>query len=161
MKKQTSKPLIIGLGNRYRRDDAIGLTIASRLRARASDAFTVIEHSGEGASLMEAWKAAHRVLIVDAVRSGAPAGTLHRLDANEQSIPGSFFNYSTHAFGLAEALEMARTLNQLPDQVIVYGIEGEDFTMGVGLSSAVEKAAAEIEAKILDEIRNAHSAKTV
>ena len=160
---QTTKILIIGIGNPYRHDDAVGLTIAarlreSRLRSQASTAFTVIEHSGEGASLIDVWKGASTVIIIDAVCSGAAVGTIHRFEASEQKIPVDFFNYSTHAFSLAEAIEMARVLNQLPERVIVYGIEGEDFTLGVGLSAAVEKTAPEIAIMVLAEIRKANSA---
>ncbi len=160
MSQADRKPLIIGLGNRYRRDDGVGLIIAARLAWRASDKFTVIEHSGEGAALMETWKDADTVIIIDAVRSGAAAGTLHRFEASAQQLPTNFFNYSTHAFSLAEAIEMARILKQLPEQVIVYGIEGEDFTWGTGLSPAVERAAQKVEEKVFAENCNADSAKT-
>jgi hydrogenase maturation protease len=159
MSKPAVHTLIIGIGNEFRRDDAVGLVVAARLRAQVSDGFMVIEHRGEGASLMEAWKDTNRVMIIDAVRSGAAAGTLYRFDAGERSVPANFFNYSTHAFSLAEAIEMARVLNQLPERLVVYGIEGEDFTLGTGLTPAVEQAAREVELQILADIRSAGAVK--
>lgn len=161
MPSQTRKTLIIGIGNPFRRDDAVGLVVASRLRSQVNDSLMVIEQSGEGASLMEAWKDTDRVMIIDAVRSGAAAGTLHRFDAREQSAPVNFFNYSTHAFSLAEAIEMARILNRLPEHLTVYGIEGEDFTTGTGLTPAVEQAACEVEVKILTELHSSRDAKMI
>ncbi|MEW6127240.1 MAG: hydrogenase maturation protease [Acidobacteriota bacterium] len=161
MLEQTIKTLIIGVGNRYRHDDAVGLIIASRLCAKLSDDCEIIAHSGEGAALMEMLKDKNSVIIIDAVSSGATVGTIHRLNANAQKIPTNFFNYSTHAFSLAEAIEMARVLHQLPERLLIYGIEGENFTMGEGLSSAVERAAREVESEILRLAQQAQLIKSV
>ena len=89
---------------------------------------------------MDAWHGAHTVVILDAVRSGHQAGTLFRLDASKEQIPKKFFHYSSHTFGVAEAIEMARELRQLPQTLLVYGIEGSDFGTGQGLSPAVSAA---------------------
>ena len=133
--------LIIGVGNEFRGDDGVGIVIARRLRAEAPAHVTILEASGEGAALMETWKGAPRVILIDATRSGSPPGTIHRLDAHAGPLPSQFFHYSTHAFSVAEAVEMARALGQLPPQLIVYGIEGKIYTAGEGLSPEVVKAA--------------------
>ncbi len=136
--------LVIGLGNDYRGDDAIGRLVARRLKAMAGDDVRVLEENGEGAALIEAWKGADFVILIDAIHSGGAAGTIHRFDAEAQPIPASFFHYSTHAFSLAEAVELARALNQLPTRLVIYGIEGKTFDSGVGLSPEVEAAADEV-----------------
>ena len=64
-----------------------------------------------------------------------------------------FFNFSTHGFGVAEAVELARSLNQLPPQLIIYGIEGKNFADGFGLSPEVEGAAAQVVRRVLLEIK--------
>src|SRR5512145_3075445 len=124
-------PLIIGIGNEYRSDDAAGLIVARRLKERLADSVKVIEQSGDGAALMEAWRGAETVIIFDAVMSGAAAGTIHRFDVSAQPLPKSGFRCSTHAFGVAEAIELARALGELPRSLIVYGIEGNNFAAGV------------------------------
>jgi hydrogenase maturation protease len=136
--------LIIGVGNAYRRDDSVGLIAARRLKAQQLPNATVIENSGEGAALIEAWKDADRVILIDAVASGAAAGTVHRLDAHAQPVPAKFFSYSTHAFSVAEAVELTRVLGQLPPSLTIYGIEGKDFSPGIGLSPEVERAARQV-----------------
>jgi len=145
------RTLIIGAGNHYRRDDAAGLLVAARLKARACDSFEVIEQSGEGAALMEAWKQADRAIIIDAVCSGGEPGTIYRWDARADTIPRNSFQRSTHAFGIAEAIEMARALGELPSHLIVYGIEGETFDIGIGVSPKIEAAADETLELILGE----------
>jgi hydrogenase maturation protease len=131
--------LVIGIGNEYRSDDGVGLVVARRLKERVPSRVSVREESGEAAALMETWREADVVILIDAVCSGADPGTVHRLDAHEGPIPGRFFQTSTHAFGVAEAIEMARTLGQLPPRLILFGIEGKSFEAGVGLSPEVDK----------------------
>ncbi len=134
--------LIIGVGNAYRRDDGVGLAIARKLKEQPD--FTVIEQSGEGAALMEAWKGAGMVVVIDAAASGAKPGTVYRLDASAQPVPARFFSYSTHEFSLAEAVEMARILGELPSHLVIYAIEGENFSYGLEMSPAVEAAIPEV-----------------
>jgi hydrogenase maturation protease len=136
--------LIIGVGNEYRRDDAAGLLVARRVKELGLENVKVIEESGEGAHLIEAWKGAETVIIVDAVSSGSNPGSVHRFDATVQKIPSKFFRYSSHAFSVAEAVELARTMNELPPHLIVIGVEGHSFEAGVGLSSELKKAVEEV-----------------
>jgi hydrogenase maturation protease len=147
-----SPTLIIGLGNEYRRDDAVGLVVARRVREAAPESVRVLEESGEGAGLMESWQDADAVILIDAVHSGAKPGTLHRLDAHAQPIAKKFFRFSTHAFGVAEAVELARALGRLPPRLIVYGVEGKRFEAGVGLSPEVEAAVQAVVERVLAEV---------
>jgi len=145
-------PLVIGLGNDFRRDDGAGRVAARRVRELAGEAVRVIEESGEGAALMDAWRGAELVILIDAVHSGAAPGTIHRLDARAQPIPSNFFHYSTHAFSVAEAVELARALDQLPPRLIVHGIEGKDFTSGEGLSPEVAAAVEQVAQTVKGEL---------
>jgi hydrogenase maturation protease len=144
--------LIIGVGNPYRRDDGAGHVAASRIAELGLASVRVLEVSGEGTSLMDFWEDTDCVILIDAVSSGAAPGTIHRLDASEQEIPSDFFHYSTHAFSVAEAVEMARTLGQLPPQVVIYGIEGSDFGAGEGLTERVSRAVEEVVESIRQEL---------
>jgi hydrogenase maturation protease len=143
--------LIIGIGNEYRGDDAVGLIVARRLRGRLSDSVKVLEQTGDGAALMEAWRCAETVIVIDAVASGAAPGAIHRFDANTRPIPKNAFRCSTHAFGVAEAIELSRALGEFPRSLVVYGIEGKNFAAGVGLSPEVEKAACEAVSPVFAE----------
>jgi len=131
--------LAIGVGNPFRRDDGAGVEVVRRLKKSGIVGFEIMEQSGEGTALMDAWRKFKRVILVDAVSSGSPPGTVHILDPREKRIPSDFFHYSTHAFSVAEAVEMARALGRLPDRMRIYGIEGGDFDSGEGFSPAVER----------------------
>jgi len=149
--------VVIGVGNEYRGDDGAGVAVARRLRAQFATGVTILEESGEGAALIQAWQGAAWAMLVDAVCSGAPPGTIHRLDARAAPVPTGFFHYSTHAFSVAEAVELARSLDQLPPYLIVYGIEGENFAAGVGLSTAVKQAVEAVVELAAKEVREAYA----
>lgn len=138
------QPLIVGVGNAWRHDDAAGLAVARLVGG--------VELTGEVAGLVEVLGAHHAVIAVDAVASGAGPGTIHRFDAAATPLPGGFRSASTHALGLAEAIELARALDALPAQLVVYGIEGADFSAGEGLSAAVADAVERAAALIAEEI---------
>jgi hydrogenase maturation protease len=156
MDLQTPK-LVIGVGNWYRSDDAVGLVVARKLRAMNLPGVQVKEESGEGVTLMEAWWGNEWVIIVDAASSGSRPGTVHTLDADSTTIPSAFFHYSSHAFSVAEAIELARALKLLPPQLIVYGIEGKNFAAGVGLSPEVEHGSDAVIRQVVNQILVFHS----
>lgn len=145
--------LVIGVGNEYRSDDAVGLAVARLLRQLSLENVRVIEETGEGASLLESWKGADTVIIVDAASSGAKPGTIHRVDARTQQIPRGLLHYSTHAFSVGEAVELARVMGQLPPHILVYGIEGERFEEGMELSEAVRESVGAVVELVLKQVR--------
>jgi hydrogenase maturation protease len=153
MPPDKSGTLIIGCGNQYRRDDAVGLIVARRLKERAPEHVRVLEETSDGAALIESWKDADTVILIDAVHSGAEPGTFHRLDAHTQPIPTESFHCSTHAFSIAEAIELARALGQLPPRLVVYGVEGKTFEAGLELSPEVEKAVQRVVECVLGDLR--------
>jgi hydrogenase maturation protease len=145
MRKHMSPPiLVVGIGNEYRSDDGVGLVVARELQAKKLPRISVIECNGDGAELMEMWKTIDMVIFVDAVSSEAEPGTIYRLDALIQPIPVSFSFPSTHTFGVAEVLGLARALHQLPPRLMIYAIEGKNFTAGIGLSPKVKEAVREV-----------------
>lgn len=145
---------VIGVGNQERGDDGVGLLVARAMGTRRLPHTAIVEESGEGSALLEAWKGSDVVVLIDAVSSGAKPGTLHRFDANAESIPAKFFRYSSHTFGVAEAIELARALNQLPSRVIVYGIEGKVFEAGIGIAPEVAQTARKTVRVVAQEIRS-------
>jgi hydrogenase maturation protease len=147
--------LVLGLGNSLRHDDAAGLEVVRRVAQRTGAGnFEVCEHEGEPLALLELWRDAEAVLLVDAVSSGAAPGTLHRADASSQPIPALLrSSTSTHAVGIADAIELARALRRLPGRVLLFGIEGRRFDAGSGLSEEVAGAVGPLAEAVLSEVR--------
>ncbi len=144
---------VIGIGNVFRQDDGVGPFVIQRLKERGGFAgVELIQDSGESFRLLEAWKDASLVILVDAVLSGRSSGDIVRLDVGVDPIPKELFPCSTHAFSLAETIELARSLDQLPAKMIVYGIEGKNFEPGEGLSSEVETVVENVIELILEDV---------
>lgn len=147
--------LVVGIGNIDRGDDGAGIAVARHIRARISPRIPVAEHSGEGTSLIELWQMmnAQTVYLIDAMCSDLPSGTIQRFDAHDSSLPAQFFDdYSTHSFGIVQAVELARVLNCLPPQIIIYGIEGLCFDADMPLSAEVEAAVLKTVELIMSEL---------
>jgi len=137
--------LIIGCGNRDRGDDAAGILAAERLRSRGIAAEI---YSGESSALLEAWAGAEEVILIDAVQTGSPAGTVHVWDSH-QTRPFRTSSGSTHGFGIAEAIELARALGRLPAKLKIYGIEAETLEIGSRLSPEVDRGIDEVVRRVL------------
>ena len=146
--------VVIGVGNSLRGDDAAGLEAVRRLRTRAERAGGVREQEGETLGLIEQWEGATAVVLVDATHSGSPPGTIHRLDASSTALPAQLrSSSSTHAVGIGEAIELARSLDRLPRRVVLYGVEGRSFGTGAGLSDEVRAAIPALAAAVVSEAR--------
>lgn len=113
----------------------------------------VVEREGEPTSLIETWAATDAIWIVDAVASGSPPGTVSRIDTSAADVPQRFGAGTTHHFSLGEAIAMARALGRLPETVVVFGIEGERFDLGEGLTPAVAAAVPRVCEAIEQEVR--------
>jgi hydrogenase maturation protease len=123
---------VIGVGNAWRRDDGAGVAVAAALGGTCTD---------QPGRLLDLWANAAHVIVVDAAASGAAPGTIHRFDVTSAPLPASIARSSTHTFGVADAIELARALGRLPARMDVYAIEGADYTAGEGLTPAVARAA--------------------
>lgn len=135
-----NKFLILGIGNKFRSDDGAGVVAAESILKSGINKFDVKILDGEGTEIMEVWKDYDNVIIIDAVQNNGSSGKIHEINANDMVLESDFFNYSSHAFGLAEAINVAKVMNKLPKFLIVYGIEGDHFQFDTKLTSKIELA---------------------
>jgi hydrogenase maturation protease len=145
-------PIIIGIGNPDRGDDAAGRLVA-QLLSKKLPAITVVELDGEVTSLLSHLETASAAWLIDACQSGAPAGTIRRFDAAATALPKNLGDLSSHALGLAEAIELARALRRLPTRCTVYAIEGASFEHGAPVSPAVAKASEDVAEQVTYDVR--------
>ena len=140
--------LIMGIGNPYRQDDGVGVVVARALAACGLPATVVVEQAMAGPSLLELWCNFATVIAIDALAGGATPGRWHVIDAHAGPLPRRTPADSSHGFGLAETIELARALALLPPALTVYGVEGAAFGVGEGLSPAVAKQVPALVAQI-------------
>ena len=143
--------LVIGLGNPDRGDDAAGILVARGLAAYGVKA---VESPGGMLDLLEIWANNDKVVAVDAVYSNAAPGTIYVWDAQAAPLPCHVFRSSTHSFGLADAIELARALDRLPNSLTVFGIEAAQFAVGTPPSSPVLLAVSSLIEQIASRAKN-------
>ncbi len=145
--------LIIGIGNIFRGDDGAGLAAARLIRELQLPGVAVLELDGDPSTLLDRWQGAQRVVVIDAVASQSSPGRIFRFAAQAAPLPRRLFACcSCHSFGLAEQIEIARSLQQLPPSLTVYGIEGKDFRLGSGLSPEVQQALPRLVEQIREDL---------
>ena len=139
------KILVLGLGNPLVTDDSVGLRVAAELKSRLADRPEVVvsEDYWGGLRLMERMAGFDRAIVIDAICTGAPPGTIHRLTPG--SIPTQR-SASTHDVNLATALALGRTAGlHLPrdEDILLVGVEAEDIlSFGEQCTPAVAAAIA-------------------
>lgn len=148
--------VVISLGNHFRGDDSVGAYVLQRLRPQIEPAVPCIENGGDMVNLLEAWKGQH-VCLVDAVATEkAETGAVLCLDGLTEEVLPTLCTTSSHGINLAEALEMGRIMDALPRSLRIYGICGDNFAIGEGLSPRVQAAAETVVKEILT-LLNTHT----
>ena len=144
--------LIAAVGNPARGDDGVGPAIARELRRRAPAGVRMLECGGDVLELIDEWADSAAAILIDASDPAGDPGRIRRLDLSSTLLPADFAQNSTHGFGLAETVELARALGQLPQRLVVYLVEGERFDTGISLSPRVSAAVAAAANAILAEL---------
>jgi hydrogenase maturation protease len=149
-----SKPLVIGIGNRFRRDDGVAGAVLDALDPRAgvvgpagtdeTDAagFDVSELDGEPTRVVDAWAQRRLVVVVDALLDPArrPGEVVTMQADHATAVAGWTTAVSGHSAGLAEAMRLGEVLDRMPAELVVVGVVGADFGEGPGLSAEVAGA---------------------
>lgn len=147
------RAVVIGVGNEFRRDDAVGPAVVALLDGRVPDGVTMTVNDGEPTRLIEAWAGVPLAIVVDAVRADpAVPGRVHRLvledSAMEQARP-----VSSHGLGLGDAIGLGRALDRMPGRLIVHAVEAGDLGQGAEMTPAVAAAVGTLAAAVLRDLR--------
>ncbi|MBM4285986.1 MAG: hydrogenase maturation protease [Deltaproteobacteria bacterium] len=145
--------MVVGVGQPLRGDDGVGPLVAGLVRQARLAGVEVRETRGDLLSLASVWRDYALVIIVDAADTGGPPGTLTRLEAHAGVLPAQVRpSCSSHGVGLAEAVELARTLGTLPPRLIIFAVAGQDFSLGAPVSPEVAAGAQRAVAAVLEEL---------
>lgn len=141
---ETAKTVVVGIGNLIRTDDGFGLHALERLRrdARVPVGVTLIDGGTYGLELLTYISDSKRLLLLDAIDVGEPAGTLVRM-ANEElrGLPGAA---SVHQVGLADLLATLPLVSTTPREVVLLGVTPLSTDWGTDLTAPVAAALDEV-----------------
>jgi len=145
--------LVIGIGSPYRSDDAAGLRTADILSGMSLAGAVVRKEERDGFAMMDAWEGAGEVILIDAMSSGLPPGTVRKFYGEQIRSDRRALRCSIHGFGLAEAVELSELMGTLPRRLSIFGIEGTSFETGTRISAAVLKGCGEAANEIAGILR--------
>ena len=148
---------MLGLGNPLRRDDAVGLKVATEvermLRAQPLPGVRVLTSARAGFELIDLLVGATHAVIVDCLELPDPTpGKVHRLSL--MAFAGSARLVGMHEISVADAFEFARRLSiEMPRTVEIIAVEAADTMtlseeMDPRVAAAVEPAAVAVLRKI-------------
>ncbi|MER7008188.1 hydrogenase maturation protease [Dactylosporangium sp. NPDC000555] len=146
--------VVIGVGDRHRRDDGVGPAVIDRLRAAGLPGATLAASDGESCALVLLWQRRRLAVLVGAVLvQPARPGRIHRLVVPWPAPPHPP-GTSTRTGGVDGAVSPARELDRLPERMVVFGVEAAETEPGAGLTPEVARAAERVAEEIAAEVRD-------
>ncbi len=147
--------LLLGIGNLIMSDDSVGVRLVQRLQERYRFPEGMVLHDGGtlGPELLPLFEGVEKLLVVDAVETGKPPGTVVRLAGKDiPLVMGG--KLSPHQLGLTDLLAVATLQGVIPQEVVVWGIQPENLDLGMEMSPAVASGMPTLESEVLQELRN-------
>lgn len=136
---ETSRTVVLGLGNMLMADDGVGLAALARLQDEwfLPRGVSLVDGGTWGMNLLHVVEGADQLLILDAIDTGSPPGSIVRLEGSD--IPRVLAHkLSPHQIDLREVLALADLRGLLPEQVVALGIQPERVELSTTLSPVVE-----------------------
>jgi hydrogenase maturation protease len=152
----SSRVVVIGIGNRFRRDDAFGPQVLDRVAPHLPQDASAQESDGEPGRLIDVWAGAELAVVIEAVRRGSAAGTISDIvvDGGVEDWPRQdTTEYGSHSLGIAHAIALGRAVGRLPRRLRIVGVEPADLGYGDGLSDPVQASVDRAARLVLDCVR--------
>jgi hydrogenase maturation protease len=153
----TSRPiglLILGLGNVLCEDDGLGVAAVRRLEERYEfpEGVSVLDGGTLGLSLLPYIEDSERVILVDAIRDDAPAGSFVRLTGDEVA-PAVADRLSVHQVGVVDLLDAARLRDRLPAELILLGLVPQSLGLSIDISPVLASRLDDLVDRVAEEAR--------
>ena len=132
--KNSSKKLIIGIGNSSRGGDGLGWEFIKQLQHSKLDGWLFIERYQLNVEDAELVKDATTIVFVDSYN-----GKLDKGFAFEECHPRVDFEYTTHALNPCAVLALCNSLYNSKPSTFVMKIQGFEWGLGKGLSARARK----------------------
>jgi hydrogenase maturation protease len=134
-------------------DDGIGVRAVQAIQERflCSPEVTLLDGGTLGLDLLPKLEGVDRLLVVDAVDTGAEPGSLVRLTGGEIPIAMAT-KLSPHQMGLKDLLTVAELVGHLPGEMVLWGVQPENLDMDMSLSPRVAASLDALIAVIIKEL---------
>lgn len=133
--------LVLGLGNTIMSDDGVGPKVIERLQQGSGlpDGVMLLDGGTLGLDLLPHLEGIQRLIIVDAVEIGKSPGAVVRLSGDEVPVALET-KLSPHQMGMKDLLAVASLMGQLPDEIVLIGVQPACLDMDTELTPSVTAA---------------------
>jgi hydrogenase maturation protease len=153
MSSPSPRTLVIGLGNPLMGDDGAGIAALERLQEgwELPPEVELVDGGTWGMNLLPLIESTRRLILLDAIDTGSPPGTLTVLDRAE--LPRYFaLKLSPHQIDLREVLALADLRGALPDDLVALGLQPHRIAMEAELSPTVAAGIPKLVDLVLDRL---------
>jgi hydrogenase maturation protease len=133
------RTVVLGLGNPLMGDDGFGLAVLARLQGdwELPPSVELVDGGTWGMNLLPLIEDAEEVILIDAIRTGAPPGTLVEIEGDR--LPKYLAHkLSPHQIDLKEVLGVAMLRGTLPGRLVAIGAESGRLELSTMLSPVLE-----------------------
>ena len=144
--------MVVAVGEPFRRDDGVGPSVVHALEGRVPPDVKLVDRVPDPTALLDVWDGVRLAVVVDAMCSGRPAGTVLRLEADGLARAVTERPTSSHGFSVRDAFELGLALGRLPERLVVYLVEADDLAPGTGLSAGTAAGVEEAARRLAEEL---------
>lgn len=130
--------LVLGIGNILLQDEGLGVRVVEAVQQRHTipPQVEVLDGGTAGMALMEVMRCREHLIIVDAVQTGEPPGSLVKMRGD--AVPALFGTHITpHDLGLAEVLATLHLTAELPNDILLLGLVPASLELSLELSPTI------------------------
>ena len=144
--------LILGVGNILLSDEGVGVRVIEAMQEMTIPANVELLDGGTAsADLIDYLNNRDKVIIIDAVQGKNEPGTIYRFTPADIKVQKDIHT-SVHQIDLLEALTMAEYLGDVPQSIVIYGIEPKELGWGLELSPEVAAVIPRVIELVLSEL---------
>lgn len=147
--------LVLGIGNVLLTDEGIGVRILKELERKFTFSANVelLDGGTAGIELLRHIRTRDYLIIIDAMKCDQVPGTVVRVEGAD--VPAAFrTRISPHQLGLSDLLAAAMLTDELPKNLVLFGVEPESIDIGLDLTDAVEASVDKLIGAVADELRS-------
>ncbi len=148
---------IIGIGNLLRKDDGVGIVLLERLQKQKKELpknIEFIDGGTGGMNLLHLLAQFDIVLLIDAVDFKARPGQARVFSLKDIQSQKKPVMMSTHDSDFLNLLRLSQELKELPETLVIFGVQPRDVSHGMGLSKEIETVLDDLYLKLQKEIQN-------
>jgi hydrogenase maturation protease len=149
------KALVLGIGNLLIGDEGVGCRTVEELNKRyhMPENVECIDGGTAGFELLPFLDDKDQVILVDALRNDMEPGTVMMVE--DEYVPKAFLSSITpHQLGISDVLAAAQLEGNLPEKLVLFGVEPKQLDVGIKLSTEVEAGMEKIIDAVVEQLRN-------